>query len=144
MHDPDRPGTPSGFGCPDCAGALFAIEEGPLHRFRCRVGHAWSPDSLMARQTVALESALWMALRSLEEKAVLSSDMETRARSEGRLLAAGTFGKNAAEALQSAELVRQLVAELGARGVDLTDRDAVDTALRQVNAERVARRLLEG
>jgi two-component system chemotaxis response regulator CheB len=117
IHDPERPGTPSGFGCPDCAGALFAIEEGPLRRFRCRVGHAWSPESLMARQTVGLESALWMALRSLEEKAALSSDMEVRARAEGRLLAAATFGKNAAEALLSAELVRQLVVDLG-RGAE--------------------------
>jgi two-component system chemotaxis response regulator CheB len=112
VHDSDRPGVPSGFGCPDCAGALFVIEEGPLHRFRCRVGHAWSPDSLMAQQTIELESALWMALRSLEEKAALSSDMEARARAEGRLLTASTFGKNAAEALRSAELVRQLVAGL--------------------------------
>jgi two-component system chemotaxis response regulator CheB len=117
LHDPERPGTPSGFGCPDCAGSLYAIDEGSLLRFRCRVGHAWSPESLMARQTVALESALWMALRSLEEKAALSSNMEARARAEGRLLSAATFGKNAAEALQSAELVRRLVAELG-RGAE--------------------------
>jgi two-component system chemotaxis response regulator CheB len=113
VHDLERPGTPSGFGCPDCAGALYVIEEGSLRRFRCRVGHAWSPDSLMAEQTVALESALWMALRALEERAALSTDMESRAVAEGRVLAAASFGKNAAEALQSAELVRRLVAELG-------------------------------
>jgi two-component system chemotaxis response regulator CheB len=112
MHAHDRPGEPSGFGCPDCGGALWAIEEGALRRFRCRVGHAWSPDSLLARQTVELESALWMALRTLEERAALSSDMEERARDEGRLLAAATLGKNASDALRSAELVRQLVAEL--------------------------------
>jgi len=113
MHDHDRPGTPAGYGCPDCAGALYAIEEGALHRFRCRVGHAWSPESLVARQTVALESALWMALRSLEEKAALNADLEARARADGSLLAAASFQRNAAEALRSAELVRRLVAELG-------------------------------
>jgi two-component system chemotaxis response regulator CheB len=113
MHDYQRPGTPSGFGCPDCAGALYAIEEGPLRRFRCRVGHAWSPDSLMARQTVALESALWMALRALEEKAAMNTDMEARARGEGNLLAAASFSNSAGEALRSAEIVRRLVAELG-------------------------------
>jgi two-component system, chemotaxis family, protein-glutamate methylesterase/glutaminase len=113
MHDHDRPGTPSGYGCPDCGGALYAIEEGPLRRFRCRVGHAWSPESLMARQTVGLESALWMALRSLEEKVALNTDLGSRARADGSLLAAASFERNAGEALRSAELVRRLVAELG-------------------------------
>ncbi|MGH3518978.1 MAG: hypothetical protein ACRDQ7_16460 [Haloechinothrix sp.] len=38
---------------------------------------------------------------------------------------------------------KQMAAELHARGVDLSDRAAVDDALSQVNAERLARRLLD-
>ncbi len=113
LHDLDRPGEPAGFGCPDCAGALYRIEEGNLTRFRCRVGHAWSPESLLVRQTLALESALWRALRSLEEKAALNTELGQHASADGRPRTAERFATNAAEALHAAELIRQLVVDLG-------------------------------
>jgi len=113
MHQHDRPGEPAGFGCPDCAGSLYRIEEGNLTRFRCRVGHAWSPESLLVRQTVALESALWMALRSLEEKAALNDELGRRASADGRERTATRFTQAADEASHAAELVRQLVADIG-------------------------------
>jgi len=113
MHDPDRPGHPSGFGCPECHGALFEIKEGTLTRFRCRVGHAWSPESLVVRQTVALESALWMALRSLEEKATLSRQLEASANDRGHGLTAARFADDALEALTAAETLRDLIGSIG-------------------------------
>jgi two-component system chemotaxis response regulator CheB len=113
MHDPEWPGVPAGFGCPDCAGALYEIEDGGLRRFRCRVGHAWSPETLLARQTVGLESALWMALRSLEEKAALNRQMHDRAVREERDVTATKFAESAEEARRAAEMVRRLVIEIG-------------------------------
>ena len=113
MHDEERPGTPSGFACPDCHGALFEIVEGSLTRYRCRVGHAWSAESLAARKTVDLESALWMALRSLEEKAVLSRTLGGSAVDRGHDLTAERFEEAADEALRAAELVRDLIAQIG-------------------------------
>jgi len=68
-------GNPPVYGCPSCGGGLFQLENWPEPRYRCRVGHAWSPESLIDEQAVATEGALWTALRALEEKSALSRRM---------------------------------------------------------------------
>ncbi|MCW6007863.1 chemotaxis protein CheB [Micromonospora sp. CPCC 205371] len=101
----DLDATPGGYGCPQCGGALFEIEEASVPRYRCRIGHAWSPDSLLEEQAIATESALWMALRALEEKSSL-----------GRRMAAGGADRYrvvAEDAEHAARLIRDLIARFG-------------------------------
>lgn len=86
-----HPGRPSPWPCPDCNGVLWAIEDEDQLRFRCRVGHAWWPDNLLAKQGEAVETALWMALRSLEDRAALSEQMAARAARSGRHISAARF-----------------------------------------------------
>jgi len=62
-------GAPSGYTCPDCNGSLVLVDEG---NFRCRVGHAWTSDALLAARDEEVDGALWIALRSLQEKARLA------------------------------------------------------------------------
>jgi two-component system chemotaxis response regulator CheB len=62
-------GPPSGYICPDCNGSLMTVSESS---YRCRVGHAWSADALLRARDVEIEGAMWVALRSLQEKARLS------------------------------------------------------------------------
>lgn len=62
-------GPPSGYSCPDCNGSLIAVSHG---NYRCRVGHAWTADSLLRARDRETESALWAAVRSLQEKINLS------------------------------------------------------------------------
>jgi two-component system chemotaxis response regulator CheB len=112
MHAAQRPGQPSGFACPDCHGVLFEIDDGSLLRFRCRVGHAWSPESLVIQQTTDLESALWIALRTLEEKAALTRRLSSRALERGHGLTSNHLVDEADEATRAAELLRELIQRL--------------------------------
>jgi two-component system chemotaxis response regulator CheB len=107
----NHPGRPSGISCPDCNGVLWQIRDGGLERFRCRVGHAWSPEGLLTQQSEALEAALWVALRSLEERAALARRLAEPARQRGHSITATRFEEQAAEAQQAARLVRDLLVD---------------------------------
>jgi two-component system chemotaxis response regulator CheB len=106
----DKPAPPAGFGCPTCGGSLFQIAERPIPRFRCRVGHAWPPETLVDEQTEALEGTLWMALRALREKAELSRRMAAGGR--------GHFVDRAEEAEAAAATLAELIARLDATTSD--------------------------
>ncbi|MGV0749458.1 chemotaxis protein CheB [Mycolicibacter minnesotensis] len=67
--DTEELGPPSGYICPDCHGALVAVSEG---NYRCHVGHAWTGDALLQARDDEVGNALWIAVRSLQEKAKLS------------------------------------------------------------------------
>ena len=87
---------------------LWEVDDDVL-RFRCRVGHAWSAESLLHAQTEEIEAALWMALRSLEDKAALSRAMADRAELGGRVMSAAKFRSDAEDMARSIEILRQLV-----------------------------------
>ncbi len=103
---------PAGFGCPACGGGLFQINDGVVPRYRCRVGHAWSPESLLDEQAIALEGALWMALRALEEKAALGRRMAANG-AHRRASTGARFDTIAADAEAAGATIRRLIARLG-------------------------------
>lgn len=109
MQNGERPGTPSAFACPDCGGVLWEFDETNLVRFRCRVGHAFSVESLLAQQSDALEEALWTALRALEETAALRGRMAERAEKLGHSARAQNYKEQAKEAKQRALLIREAI-----------------------------------
>jgi two-component system chemotaxis response regulator CheB len=69
IQDMGSIGKPSAFTCPSCHGCLWEMQDGKLVRFRCHTGHAFSPESLLAEQSEALEESLFSATRALNEKA---------------------------------------------------------------------------
>jgi two-component system chemotaxis response regulator CheB len=109
LNDSEKPGTPSGFGCPECGGVLWEMKEGPLLRYRCRVGHAYTADSLLSEQSIHLEAALWAALRGLEEKASLVHRLADRARDAGCGMLAGHYAEQERDARKHAAVIRALI-----------------------------------
>lgn len=107
----EHPGTPSGFGCPECGGALWEITEkdeaqgGGFLRYRCRTGHALTAHSLLTAQSDKLEEALWTALRALEEKIALSQTLAARNRGTFR----ASLIEDAEDAKRHAEVLRQML-----------------------------------
>jgi two-component system chemotaxis response regulator CheB len=83
----ERLGTTSPFACPECHGVLWeSAQQGQKH-YRCRIGHAYSEQTLASLQDQATEDALWAAVRSLEERSNLARCMaaEWRARQREQL-----------------------------------------------------------
>ena len=111
---------PAGYGCPNCGGALFEVHSAPVPRFRCRIGHAWSPDSLLEEHAVSVEGALWVALRALEEKKGLSQRMALNSQQRGHTGSARRYRTRADEADRAATLIRDLIARFGS-AADLED-----------------------
>ena len=105
-------GPPSPFTCPDCGGSLWELRDGNLVRYECRVGHGFNVQSLVAAHADGLETALWSAVRALEESAALRHRMAEHARERGMTAIADRYAEHAAEAEARAQSVRRiLVAE---------------------------------
>ncbi|MFL5928316.1 MAG: chemotaxis protein CheB [Gaiellaceae bacterium] len=83
------------FACPDCGGTLWETEEAGTASYRCRVGHAFTMNSLVARHVDTLERTLWSAYRALEERAAMSRRVARRLADHGRLEAAKRFERQA-------------------------------------------------
>jgi two-component system chemotaxis response regulator CheB len=107
-------GPHSGYICPDCNGTLMTVSE---DNYRCRVGHAWTGEALLRARDAEVEGALWVALRSLQEKAVLSRKM---AKTAGSGMLGRRYSATAEEAERAVSvLARQLsegTSDTGERG----------------------------
>ena len=76
-------------------------------KFRCRTGHGYSVETLAAEQTEVVESALWGALRALEERAAMARRMAARFRARGSKTSAARFEEQVDAAVQQALTIRE-------------------------------------
>ena len=113
----DRPY--SGFICPDCGGPLYSSDRDTAATYDCVVGHSWSPESLLEGQAVEVERAMWLAVRSLDERARLTGRLAEEAQQRGRKISARRFREAANEACQAADRIREVAAGLTAAGHEL-------------------------
>ena len=61
--------------CPDCGGGLHVTQAENPRRYRCHVGHSYTDKDLIVRMSEVMENTLWIALRMMEEKRFLLSNL---------------------------------------------------------------------
>jgi two-component system chemotaxis response regulator CheB len=82
-RDIETPGEPSHISCPDCGGVLNQVVREAEVRFRCQVGHAFTPLGLADAQNQELERALSIAARTHRDRIRLFTQMGDSARARG-------------------------------------------------------------
>ena len=112
----EQDGVPSELNCPECGGTLWEKDDGELLRFRCRVGHAYSPESLFSHQLESLEGALWAAVVALQERGDLATRLSRRMSERGQVERARRYDAQAADARRRAEQVRAAIIHLSRSG----------------------------
>lgn len=105
----DDKARPSAFSCPDCHGVLWEVPDRGLPQFTCRVGHGYSLDSLGAEQDVAVEDALWAAVRALSEQASLARQMAEAWRTRNSAQIARQLDEKAERCQSHAAQIRELL-----------------------------------
>jgi len=103
----DPTSRPSGLTCPECHGALWLVENGKSRRYRCRIGHAYTPRALLAAEAESIEHALWHACRALEETAALGRRLARDARAQNLHDLAEEDERRCADAAKRASALRE-------------------------------------
>lgn len=101
--------------CPSCGGVMTESAVNGLARFRCHTGHTFTMDGLVAEQARALETALWAAVRALEE----SETMARRMASHAALDLGDRFEEKAATMKRHAHRIQQML--LHGQGLTVPD-----------------------
>lgn len=106
------PGEPSHISCPDCGGVLNQIKADNELRFRCQIGHAFTPLGLAAAQNEELERALAVAVRTHRDRMRLFGQMGESARARGLPHAEGRWNIASTEAERLVEVLEQAISGL--------------------------------
>lgn len=115
MRNEEKLGTLTPYSCPDCKGVLWEIEDGPMVRYRCHTGHAYTSDHLELSQAAALERRLYETLKEHRERAKFLQNLAGRDDRNGV-----KWRRRAEGAEQDARLIEQLLLE-GARRRDASE-----------------------
>lgn len=115
----DRPGpgqAPAGDGttvttvCPECGGVLSERDVSGIVQWECRVGHRYSPHSLLNAQAEDVEAAMWAAVRALEDRQIMMERMAARFENRDRQASARSMWRRAGDAADQARTLREALA----------------------------------
>ena len=93
--------------CPECGGVLSERPEAGVVQWQCRVGHRYSPGTLVDLQADDVEGALWAAIRALADRARLLERMAQQSEQRGQTRSARRFRRQSEAASEQADIVRE-------------------------------------
>ena len=99
------------FTCPECHGVLVRLKEGPLLRFRCHTGHAFTPSTLLAGIDEAVEETLWQAMRGVEEQTMMLEHIASHLQHSGRPDRAEFFLEKARRSRRQGQIIHDSLPE---------------------------------
>jgi two-component system, chemotaxis family, protein-glutamate methylesterase/glutaminase len=122
IPDPHNPGEEKGeirefltnnprtiLTCPECGGVLQEKQDKDMFGYHCHAGHQFSEESLAVSHANSVETALWAAVRLLEERMALSARMAEKAREQGLTRSAAQFQSQQEDTERTAAILRNLI-----------------------------------
>jgi two-component system chemotaxis response regulator CheB len=109
-------GPPTSFICPECNGPLWETPQAGVPHYRCLVGHAYSAESLLVGESESIERALWIAVKTLEERASLLTRLAHRAAEMNQKSSTASFREQASEHLNHAKMLRDILKRVKSNG----------------------------
>lgn len=85
MEERERP---IALTCPECGGSLREDSSNGMKQYRCHIGHRLAPEEVLSGQLEAVDHAIEVAIRVLNERVELCRHMAENARSAGRRMGA--------------------------------------------------------
>lgn len=103
-------GTPALLTCPECHGALIGVNaDANFPRYRCHTGHAFTADVLLQYLRESSENALWNAMRTLQETAILTQHLAAHSEFTGDVEDAKRLAEEARWARAVADKVPEFI-----------------------------------
>jgi two-component system chemotaxis response regulator CheB len=111
MLSEERPGRLSAFTCPECKGPLWELRDGELAHYRCRSGHSFTGESMLAGQSEYLDEALWAAYNTVIESALMAERLADEAGINGHYAVAERFEDRVRLQRSRAHIVRGVLGD---------------------------------
>jgi two-component system chemotaxis response regulator CheB len=109
LENVERVGARTTFTCPDCNGAIWQLGDSEPLKLRCHVGHSFTGEVFSSEQRRNTESALWTAVRIMEERVTFSRLLAGRKRAQNMFAEAEVYEKDARSVDGDVTRVRDLI-----------------------------------
>jgi len=100
---------PIALTCPDCGGSVQEMVVDSSPQYTCHIGHRFTAPDMDAAQFHRMETALAVALRTLNERVELCRRMADASKASGQAYATERWEKSWLEAEERARVLRRFL-----------------------------------